>query len=29
MFPNIGWKPVVKLAEGIKLAYGDFIARCP
>ncbi|VVC82109.1 GDP-L-fucose synthase [Sideroxydans sp. CL21] len=26
---GFGWKPVVSLAEGIKLAYGDFIARCP
>jgi GDP-L-fucose synthase len=26
---GFGWKHVVSLAEDIKLAYGDFIVRCP
>lgn len=26
---GLGWRPVVSLTEGIKLAYGDFVARCP
>ena len=26
---GLGWHPMISLAEGIKLTYGDFVARCP